>query len=347
MRKDMSKGVVLGFLLCLAMVVWAGSAIAESEEERTAKLVEGAKKEGEIVYYGSMDIQDIDTLTKKFREKYPFIKIAITRAGSDKLLTRIMAEDQAKRYFVDVIEIGGIKPVLLKKKGILAKYTAPSWKMFPDGFKDTEGYWTSIVVNPTIIAYNTNFVSAKDAPKTYEDLLDPKWKSKMLMPSNSVYWFSYMLKMMGEEKGLDYMRRLARQDIQLRPGRTLNVQLVAAGERSIGIGVFNYRVEEIKSKGGHIDWVALEPVVAELNGPAVAAHAPHPNAARLLVDFYLSKEGQEIAARNYRIPSRIDVDPLLPRLKLKGIKFLPYDPSIADDWQKNSVLFRNVFTVSK
>ena len=152
-----------------------------------------------------------------------------------------------------------------------------------------------------------------------------------------------MLKIMGEEKGLEYMKRLAKQDIQFRTGRTVNTQMLAAGEFSIGIALYNQRVEEWKRKGSPVEWIVVEPVVSEMNPIAVSARAPHPNAARLFVDFVLSREGQEMISSFLRIPARVDVEAQIPELKLKGKKIWPIDLKIADDYDRYLKLFREIF----
>jgi iron(III) transport system substrate-binding protein len=274
-------------------------------------------------------------------DKYPFINVKFYRSGDVALLTKIFAEAQAKRNIVDIVDITGIGAEILRKRGLFAKYISPHWKFYSAGSKDPEGYWTDMYTNLNVIGYNTKLVSPKEVPKTYEDFLAPKWKGKIGMDTKAYYWFANILKVMGEKKGLDYMKRLAEQNIQFRTGRTLNAQMVAAGEVSIGIALYNQRVEEIKAKGAAMEWVAIEPVVPEIHPLLISANAPNPNAARLLVDYLLSREGQEVIASFLRIPSRIDVDPILPKLK-KGIKVLPFDSGITDDYDRYIKLYREV-----
>jgi iron(III) transport system substrate-binding protein len=192
-----------------------------------------------------------------------------------------------------------------------------------------------------VIGYNTNMVSSQEAPKAWADLLDPTWKGNMGIVTNADNWFIPMVKMMGEEKGLEYMKRLSVQNLQWRTGRTLVTQLVAAGEYGIGIAVYNQRVEELKSKGAPLEWVPVDPVFPEIHPLAISSHAAHPNAARLFVDFVLSREGQEMMASFYRIPSRVDVDPMVPKLK-RGLRVMPWDPTVVDEYERYYKLYRKV-----
>ncbi len=122
----------------------------------------------------------------------------------------------------------------------------------------------------------------------------------------------------------------------------MSSQLLAAGEHSIAIPVFNSTIGMQKDKGAKIEWAAIEPIVAEVNAPAISAHARHPNAAKLFFDFLLSAEGQEtISSFNY-IPCRSDVDAIQPRMKARGLKILPFDPSIADNYEEYIKLHRRI-----
>jgi len=338
----------LVFFLFLLFPVgpWEKALAAESEEERTARLAEGAKKEGRLLWYAALTVEEGDRLLRKFQEKYPFINAGIYRAGGQVLLTRIMAEVQSKKPLFDVVHtaVAGIQT--LKKKGIFVPYDSPQRKFLSEGFKDSEGYWSAIYLNLNAMGYNTRLVSPREAPRSYEDLLAPRWKGKMGMDTKAFEWFGHMLKIMGEKKGLEFMRRLSEQNIQFRTGKTLITQLVAAGEMSIGITLYNQRVEEMKAEGAPIEWIAPEPVIPDINPLSISAQAPHPNAARLLVDFILSREGQQVIAGFRRIPTRVDVDPLVPKLK-QGLKILPYDFSVAEDYEKYGIMYRDILMKGK
>ena len=336
-------GLILTLCLGFALVMLPrdNARAASAEEENTAKLIAGAKKEGKLLWYATLVTNDAERLLKRFQEKYPFIKTELFRTGDDGMMTRIMAEAQAKRPAFDVVMITGIAGEILKRKGLTAKYLSPERKFYPEGSKDPEGYWTDIYMNLFTIGYNTKLISRQEAPKTWADLLQPKWKKKMGMDTKSFYWFAVMLKSMGDEKGLDYMKKLANQEIQFRTGQPLITQLMAAGEVNLGVALYNQVVEVMKTQGGPVEWVAVEPVIPQIHPLSVASQAPHPNAARLFVDFLLAKEGQEMLASFARIPSRIDVDPLIPRLK-RGLKIMPFDFGIVDDYDRSIKHYREI-----
>ena len=189
------------------------------------------------------------------------------------------------------------------------------------------------------MVYNTKLVSPQDVPRSWNDLLQPRWKKKLGLDTKSFEWFGYMLKVMGQKNGLEYMQRLAEQNIQFtNGGRTLMAQLVAAGEMTMAL-VYREDVELLKDKGAPVDWVAFEPIIPSIHPIGINIYAPHPHAARLFIDFALSREGQEAWVRLYRVPSRPDVKPL--RMQKRPNVLTP-DFAIIGDYQKYSKLYRDV-----
>ena len=327
------------FFLLFTFYFFLALAVAASSEETA--LIEAAKKEGKVVWYTTLTTMEADAMGKKFKEKYPFIATEVWRSGAEKVMIRMQGEAQAKKNYADAVMITAAESELMRRKGLFAKYLSPERRFFPEGLKDTEGYWTDLYVNLNIVGYNTKLVAPKDVPKTYDDLLKPRWRGKMGMDTKAYEWFANMLKFMGEKKGLEYMKRLGEQNILFRTGRTLNATMVAAGEVEVGIALYNQRIEEMKAKGAPVQWLAIDPIIPEIHPLSVNAHAPHPNAARLLVDYLLSKEGQEVIASFYRIPSREDVDPIIPNLK-KGLKIMSPSFEMVDHYDRYVKLYREL-----
>jgi len=338
-RKKETVGAFLILAYALMFCLFSGSLFAAATDEE--RLIEGAKKEGKVVWYTTLTTMEADTMGKKFHEKYPFITAEVWRSGAEKVFLKIQSEAQAKRNVFDTVMITAAEGELMKRKGLLAKYQSPQRKFYPDALKDAEGYWTDLYMNLNVVAYNTKLVNPREVPKSYDDLLLPRWKNKMSMDTKAYEWFANMLKYRGEAKGLDYMKKLGEQNILFRTGRTLNAQMVAAGEVEIGIACYNQRIEEMKVKGAPVNWVGLDPVVPEIHPLAVSANAPHPNAARLLLDYLLSKEGQALIASFYRIPSRTDVDPIIPNLK-KGLKIMTPSFDMVDNYERYTKLYREL-----
>jgi len=163
-----------------------------------------------------------------------------------------------------------------------------------------------IYVRQYVIGYNTNLVARAEAPKDWSDLLAPKWKAKLAMDEDEVEWFAAMLDYYGRDKGTRFMRALAGQEPQLRRGHTLLAKLLVAGDYPMAL-VHAQEMDEAKKAGAPVDWVrTLDPIITSPSVIAISAKAPHPNAARLLVDFVLSPEGQAILRSRGRMPA-IDV----------------------------------------
>ena len=317
---------------------------ARAQDTNTAKLVEGAKKEGKMVFYSSLNVEDNNGLLKRFEEKYPFIKTELNRLTADRLLIRFQSEARAKKPIADVIMNGGARTYITKKEGLLMKYVSPESKFYGTGFKDPDGYWTDAYLNAHVLVYNTRMLKPAEVPLTHADLLKPQWSGKFVMVSKAYEWFLKIIKLQGEAKGMEFFKRLAAQKPGFRIGSSQIADLVAAGEHPLGINTYSTNIEDLKAKGAPVEWVGLDPVVATLHPIAVSAAAPHPNAAKLFVDFVLSREGMLLLRGFKRIPSRLDVEPMVARLT-KGIKFYPSEPELAEEFDKYARTFQNIFEI--
>ncbi len=290
------------------------------------KILEGAKKEGRLVLYTGMETDEASLFTKEFARKYPFIKPEIFRSSGEKVQARFMVEYRANTHLADIFQTSIVQVYQLKNAAMLARYVSPEASAYADGFKDAQGYWTAFYQIPYVIGYNTQMIAAKDAPTSYEDLLHPKWKGLISLETEEYQWFYHALQLMGRDKGLDFMRKFAGQNLQMRKGHTLLAQLVAAGESAIATVVYSNRVERMKATGAPIDWVRFKgPTISAINAIAIPDKAPHGNAARLFVDFVLSRDGQNILRGLRRIPARPDVAPDPPSLT-KGLNLYPARP---------------------
>lgn len=230
----------------------------------------------------------------------------------------------------------------ITEKGLLVPYQSPERKAVNDIHKDREGYWTGLYANIEFWAYNKKLVAPADVPKGREDLLLPKWQDKIGLDSGSAGTVRYIidLHVLGQEKGRNFMQRLAKQKIQLRRGPSLIAELLAAGEFALA-PVRDNTTFELMQAGAPIDWVAFDPVIPQPPTPiGILKAARHPNAAQLFVDFALSREGQEVLKSVGRFSTRIDVEPIAERVrKLKFGKidwsvYLKSFPKYMEEYQK-------------
>jgi iron(III) transport system substrate-binding protein len=260
---------------------------------QAAEIRERADAEGKLMFYCTFNAADSKTLLDAFKQVYPKIDAVYYRSTDSALMERILSENRAGQNLWDVVVTTSFYGHNLKKRGLLATYDSPERKFFRDGYKDPQATWTSTYTNYAALGYNTRAVPKTNVPKSYNDLLKPEWKGQIGLESRPYEWFGTTVKAMGDEKGLAYMRELAKQT-QLRSGRTLLAQLVAAGEFKGALAAYSQTFETLKPSGAPVDWVYLNPVFANIHPTGIAAKAPHPNAARVFVDFMLSRRGQEV-----------------------------------------------------
>ena len=306
-----------------------------------AALLEGAKKEGEVVFYTPLNINDSRPLLQRFEQKYPFIKTELLRLSAEPLLNRIFTEDRAGRNVVDVINNTMINP--LKKARLMQPYRSPEHAAYLDPFKDPEGYWASVNNNYYVLGFNSRQVNAKEAPTDWQDLLNPKWKGKIGMDQEEYEWFGATMEVWGRERALKYHRALGQQQVQWRKGHTLISQLIAAGEFPIGI-VYAHRIESMKKAGAPVEWAKTSnPIFVALSPTGLAAKAPHPNAGKLLLDFMLSYESQQQLRSANRLSGRIDIDPLVPEMHHSKLKLVAIDPKVSDDINRHAKEFREIY----
>lgn len=316
------------------------TAISNAQDAHTAKLIEGAKKESSLIWYTSTSVEDITRLFAAFNKRYPFIKTEYFNAGSARLYNRILNESRVGKVFFDLIAVRGVETQQLINGGFLQPYLSPESAAYPQGFKDTKGYWVDYFDAYNILAYNTKLVAKDQAPKSWEDLLDPRWKSKIAMDEEMYSWYAAMTVAWGKERAQRYMKALAKQDIQLRHGQSLIAQLLAAGEFHMGVALA-HRIEKMKEQGAPVEWVTtFDPITASLHPIAVAAKALHPNAAKLFIDFVLSKEGQQLVLAIGRTPSRPGID---TKMQAKNLKLFPIPPELGEQYNQYQKEFREIF----
>ena len=305
-----------------------------------ADLIEGAKKEGKLTWYTSMNIDDSQPLVDAFMKKYPFIKAELWRGSSEKVLNKIQTETRAGQFLFDVVAVNAFEAGFIKSAGLAQKYLPPSAAAYKKGFVDPDGYWVDIYDNYYVLGYNTKLVSKADAPKDWKDLLSPKWKGKFAMDPEDHAWLMALQEAWGREKANQFGKELVGQNIQWRKGHTLIAQLLTAGEFPLGL-VYAHRIEELKKKGAPVEWVTTtDPIPAEVHPIQIAVKAQNVNAAKLFVEFVASKEGQTMVKGFRRIPAHPEVplgwsvDP--KELKLYGVGVV--DPNrasqIIKEWRE-------------
>jgi iron(III) transport system substrate-binding protein len=326
----------MGRLLLLSVIfmLFASRAAAASLED-------GAKTEGEVVLYSSLNSEQIVTLIDAFKKKYPFIKPSFYRGTSERVLQRASTEAKAGRFAVDVATAAGFQLQLMKESGLTQKYVPPEAAFYNDGFKDPDGHWVSVHSLLNSLAYNTQLLKPNEAPKKYEDLLAPRWKGRLGVNLQDPEWYVSLQRRWGKEKARNFLKALAAQQPGLRDGHNITAQLLAAGEFHAVSNTYAHIAARIKNQGGPVQYVFDEPVITYVHPIALMKSAPHPNAAKLLISFILSAEGQRMLREQGRIPSHRDIDPLV--FSLRNVKLFASDPKFAKEYAPAGEEMRAIF----
>jgi iron(III) transport system substrate-binding protein len=284
--------------------------------DRTQKLSEGAKREGQVTLYSGMIVnQALRPVVAAFQKKYPFVRMTYWRGDSENIESKLSAEMRANNLIADVVEGTGIGELAVRS-GLAQPAWSPQLAGIPERLRDPRRVWVPTRMSYFSIAYNTRLVPAGTAPKTYEELLDPKWKGKMAWPAithvGAPLFITNLRLAWGEDKALAYLKRLRAQSIvNFGAGnpRTL-VDRVIAGEYPIALQIFAHHPLISAGKGAPVTAQLLAPVASASGTLVIPKGSKHPHAAALLMDFLLSKEGQQILAAAEYLPVRADVEPL-------------------------------------
>jgi iron(III) transport system substrate-binding protein len=265
--------------------------------DRTQRLLEGAKKEGILNLYTSMAEKDDRRLVEAFEKKYG-IKIKVWRSGKNIVLQRVITEAHAGRYEADFVLNPAPEMEALVREKLLQPVNSPVQKDLIPAALPAHHQWTGMRVYLFIESYNTNKVRKDELPKTYADLLDPRWKGRLGIEAKQQEWFYTLVQSMGEEKGLKYFGDLVKNNqVTQVKGNSVLTNMVTSGEVPLAMGVYSYLAEQQREIGAPIDYIALAPTIAYTDGLGIPAKAPHPYAATLFYDFMFT-DGQKIVAEN-------------------------------------------------
>ncbi len=309
-----------------------------------ASLVQAARKEGKVVWYTSLALPSSTALANAFQNKYKGIEVEVHRTGSQRVLQRVMQESSAGIKNVDLIHTSDAGHFeLLKEKGLLLKHTPQGVNVFPEGFKDKNGFYYGMRATLSVIAHNPKVVPEKDAPKSWKDLVNSKWSGKLVSahPGYSGIIMTHVLALINLYNW-DYFRDLAKNKIHLVQSANDPAGVVASGERPVGVNGAEYFYYKTQKQGNPIKIVYPKEGVPLVVSPvAIAKDAPHPNAAKLFTEFIFSKESQQLLAdREGLYTGHPDVTYPADKPKLKDLNLLPAD---ADELEKRNAEIKKRF----
>jgi ABC-type Fe3+ transport system substrate-binding protein len=339
--------------ICAAIAIIAASAPARAAEtyQADAKLLEAARKEGQVVLYTSLIVEQIvRPMIKAFTAAVPGIDVKYVRADGLALVLRMTNEMKAGRVQSDVWNtVDGVLP--LKQAGALAAFELPHANSLPPGLADPNHLWVATNLAIRSMAYNTQLIAPSLAPRTYRDLLDPRWKGKMVWSPRSMAgawgFIATAMHTRGDTEGMGYLHALARQEIVPLPIAIRAVlDRVIAGEYAIGLEMNNTHVAVSAAQGAPVAFVPLDRVSETLQVSGITRSAPHPNAGRLFLDFMVSRAGQEVFRDNDYIPMHPDVPAKIAGLKPEqgDYQAVVYTPEELDaDVSRWAKIYEDVF----
>jgi iron(III) transport system substrate-binding protein len=300
--------------------------------DRGERLIAKAREEGTLTFYTSMATTESGPLAQAFERTYG-VKVQLWRALSENVLQRALTEARGGRRSMDVVETNAPEIEALAREEVVAQFNSPHLADLPAWAIPSHRRWFGDRANLWVVGYNTGKVRREELPATLDGFADPRWKGRLSLEATDSDWMYGVIKFMGEDRGLDFFRRLAALKPEMRKGHILVAQLVAAGELPVCLTIYSGNADSIKGKGGPIDWAAVEPLIGRPQAIAVAKNAPHPHAALLFADFVLSPEGQKLLGDMGRVPSSRTQKTLLD-----GHKYVMVDPvkslDEAPKWEK-------------
>ena len=313
---------------------------AYSGPDRQQRLVDGAKKEGTLALYTSAQTEDMGALVAGFEKKYG-LKTTTWRAGSEKVLQRAVTEARGNRHTVDIIETNGPELESMSREKILQAIKSPNLvNIIPQALRP-HGEWVGTRLNVFVQAYNTNLVKKEEVPKTWEDLLHPRWKGRLGIEAEDQDWLSGVVGEIGEAKGIKLFKDIvAANGMSVRKGHTLLTQLVVSGEIPFALTVYSYKAEQFKDKGAPIQWLSIGTPVARANGVAVTRNAPNPHSAILFYDYEISDEGQKILTERDFVPTSTKVESPFGKTPVRFVD----SRLMIDEYEKWSKLYAEIFS---
>jgi iron(III) transport system substrate-binding protein len=288
-------------------------------QDREQKLLEGARKEGTLSLYTSMIAADQEVLTDAFSKKYG-IKLQSWRSSSEGLLQKMVAEARAGRYEADLIDNNVNQVEALRREQLLQKVESPLQDRLIAEAVPSHKEWVGNSIDLIIQGYNSNKIKPADLPKSYQDLLNPKWKGQLGVEASDQHWFAAILEELGHDAGMELFKKIVDTNgISVRNGHALLANMVASGEVPLALTVYQYLPFDIKRKGGPIEPFVISSATGSFRSIGLLKNARHPYTALLYYDFVLSPEGQQILLSRSRAPTSKDIDSPWKNMPIKFI----------------------------
>lgn len=330
----------------------AGSILKSYEglkgKERELRLIEGAKKEGKVVVYSFTAVDQLQPLLDEFQKRYPFIKPEHYRANATGVFNKFATEARAGQTLADVIDISAGETHTLWQMGLLDPYLSPSREGIPKDFMDEKGYWAAHYHFVIALGFNTQNIKPAEAPKSYEELLNPKWNRRFSLDPADQDLFGALLLHWGKEKALNYFRNLAKLEPRMVSGHTQQANLVGAGEIQMAPWLYGYRPLQLKDEGAPVEIHLFDPVLSNPAYLLLTKNSSRPHTAALFIDWALSGEGgmRFFAEKFGRTPTRTGLKERFPLLRVDH--YLVVKPEIVGpNFKDFTQLYNEIFGIGK
>lgn len=329
--------LVIAFCLPALAQNKAADPAAYQGADRQQRLTEGAKKEGTLTIYHSSPVEDMRAFTAAF-EKKTGIKAVMWRSSSENVLRRAVTEARAGRFDADIIETNSPELEALHREKLLVEVKSPHLADLIPQAIPTHREWIGVRLNIFAFAYNTQRARKADLPKTYEDLLNARWKGNLGTEAADFDWFAALMNELGEARGVKLFTDIVRTNgMSVRSGHTLLANLVGSGEVPLALTVYNYKAEQMKNAGAPVDWFVIPPAFARPVGVGMMRRAPHPNASVLFFDYMLT-DAQDLFLKRDFIPTNRNI-----KTPLSDFPFKVIDARLVlDEYDKWSQLYKQI-----
>ncbi len=317
-------------------------------KEREEKLIEGARKEGDLVVYSFTAIDQLRPLLEEFQKRYPFIKADQYRANATGVFNKFTTEVRAGQTLADVIDISAGESYMLGQMGLIDPYLSPRREGIAKDFMDEKGFWTAHYHFVIALGFNTQDIKPAEAPKRYEDLLNPKWKGRFSLDPADQDLFGTLLLHWGKEKALPYFRNLAKLDPRMVTGHTQQANLVGSGEIQMAPWLYGYRPLQLKDQGAPVEIHLFEPVLTNPAYLLLTKNSHHPHAAALFIDWALAAEGgmRFFGEKFGRTATRTGLKERFPQLRVE--KYLVVEPeTVGPNFKEFTKLYNEIFGIGK
>jgi iron(III) transport system substrate-binding protein len=344
-KKLSRRDVLIGStVLALGAAETRVTAAAPPAAAITPELVAAAQKEGQLAWYTSVDLPVAEKIARAFEAKYPGVACRVERAGAERVFQRIGQEYGSRIYAVDVVNSSDAAHfVVWKRDGLLAPYVPEDVaRFYPAEHKDPDGLFATWRASLSVIAYNTTLVKPEEAPKSFADLLDPKWKGKIVKAhpgySGTILTATYQ---MARDLGWSYFEQLAKQNVMQVQSSADPPKKLALGERAVMADGNEYNILLLKESGQPVELVYPTEGSPLIVGPnSVFKNAPNPNAARLFQSYMFSAEAQQLMSDVGGLRSAHPaVKEKAGRKPLRDIKVMKDDP-VAVEAQSDQIKAR-------